>query len=122
MTNTKVTKAERYEHVSVHEPSNETVAILADGRRLNVCLQYHAVMPLATHADNCSQVTKMGGRCDCGLLADIDVEAILADARQHGLFGPAPKSPVADVIRQPATGKQPCPHCGSYCEGDCQAH
>jgi hypothetical protein len=117
-----MTRADKYEHVQTGRPYNETLAILADGRRLNVCVQYDCVMPLGDHAPDCDQLTKMGGRCTCGMLADIDVPAILADARDRGLFGPAPeiKLPVARTLpSDDARGL--CPKCHTCCNGDCDA-
>jgi len=79
---TEVKKAARWEHPH-YLPFNELIAVLGDGRKLSVCVQYHSVQPLGEHAPTCSMVTKMGGTCDCGLLDDIDVEAILADAKAY---------------------------------------
>jgi hypothetical protein len=102
---------------------NETVAVFADGTRANVCVQYSSVQPLGRHADDCEQVTKMGGRCTCGMLADIDVPALLADAKTNGKFGEAPKAP-APIIDEPAEthGFGWCDKCESYCFGDCEAN
>lgn len=70
--------------------SNETVAIFADGTSAHVCPQYGVVAPDGEHAADCEQMTTMGGSCTCGLLDDIDVEAVIAAARTSGKFGLAP--------------------------------
>jgi len=98
---------------------NETVAILDDGRKCVVNTQYETVSPLGKHADTCSQVTKVGGRCDCGLLDGIDVAALVADARKNGLRGEAPKPAVQPEPLMES--KSICPHCHTCCDGDCQS-
>jgi len=76
---------------------NETVVIFADGTKANVCVQYASVHPFGRHADDCEQITKMGGRCTCGKLDDIDIPALLADAKVNGKFGEAPKPEPTDA-------------------------
>ena len=99
---------------------SQTVATI-DGRKYTVNTQYCSVMPHGEHADDCDQITKMGGRCSCGMLDGIDVDALVADARVNGRFwmGQAPvfapatetaASPMADLV---------CPKCGTVCYGDC---
>jgi hypothetical protein len=98
---------------------NETVAIDEAGRRYAVNTQYATVHPQGKHAVTCSQVTKMGGRCDCGLLVGIDTTAMIADARLNGLFGPAPAPASAPAKEKNVKGI--CPQCHTYCNGDCQS-
>ena len=71
----------------------DTMATMADGRRVIVNTQHSRVDPLGQHAANCAQVTRMGGRCDCGLLDGIDCQALVADATKRGKFGRPPQSP-----------------------------
>jgi hypothetical protein len=106
-----------YEH-PMSGPKSETVATLDDGRVLTINTQYAVVLPHGKHAANCDQVCKMGGRCNCGLLDGIDVAALVADARLRGKFGPAPVVPVAKSV---TVADHTCPHCGTYCDGDCRA-
>ena len=68
---------------------SETVATVGGAAYL-VNTQYGHVAPLGQHARTCEQVTSMGGWCSCGLLRDVDVSTLVADARRHGLRGPAP--------------------------------
>lgn len=106
----------------------ETVAVFEDGTQAIVDCQYGVVLPLGKHADDCDQINKMGGRCTCGLLDGIDVEALVADARINGKRGfepvEAPKRTALDdeLDAEAASANQPCPHCGTYCYGDCQAN
>ncbi|MFA5054126.1 MAG: hypothetical protein WC565_08705 [Parcubacteria group bacterium] len=108
----------------------ETVATLSDGRICTINTQYGCVLPHGEHAEDCEQLTKMGGRCTCGLLDGIDVEALVADARANGKRGYAPEpEPTREQIdrywaietemdaRRRADGL--CPKCGTYCCGDC---
>jgi hypothetical protein len=104
----------------VNGASNETLAILDDGRRCVVNTQYGTVSPLGKHSDTCAQVTRMGGRCDCGLLDGINVIAIVADARKNGLRGEAPQEAPRSAVNIPES-KGVCPYCHTYCDGDCQA-
>lgn len=99
---------------------NETIATLEDGRTCLVNTQYGTVAPLGQHADTCDQVNTMGGRCDCGLSDGIDVAALVADARVHGLRGPAPQ-PTSTPAAELPKSRHVCPHCHTYCDGDCQA-
>lgn len=103
--------------------SNETVAIFADGSRAHVCPQYNAILPCGDHADDCDQLTTMGGRCTCGLLDDIDVPALLADAIARGKFGqaPVPRVEKTSYSNEPKRGDGWCDKCQSYCYGDCEA-
>ena len=78
----------RYEH-TINGRYNETLAILDDGRRIIVNTQYGICLPLGQHAETCAQVTKMGGVCDCGMLAGINITSLVADARDNGKMGPA---------------------------------
>ena len=68
----------------------DTIAILADGRRMDVNIQYGRVYPLGKHAEGCAQTTRIGGICDCGLLDGLDVRELVMDARTRGLFGERP--------------------------------
>ena len=52
-----------YEH-TVDGQYNQTIALLADGRRMMVNRQYGTVSPLGKHPDDCQQVTRMGGVCN----------------------------------------------------------
>lgn len=104
---------------------NETVATLDDGRVVTINTQYAVVLPHGKHADNCDQINKMGGRCNCGLLDGIDVEALVADARINGKRGerPVERKPEAPVkIDSSRLDKQLCPKCQTVCYGDCEAN
>ena len=83
----------------------ETVATLADGRVMTVDTQYSCVLAHGNHAKNCDQINKMGGRCNCGLLAGIDLPALVIEAREHGKFGRPEVAPVAKIeeIESPAS-------------------
>jgi hypothetical protein len=109
---------------------NETIATLDDGRVVTINTQYACVLPHGDHAEDCEQLTKMGGSCTCGLLDGIDVEAIVADARINGKRGRESKPTVSSAeierreraidemdARRRADGL--CPKCGTYCCGDC---
>ena len=85
----KITAATSYDY-TMSGGHAETMATLEDGRKLTVDTQYSWIAPHGDHADDCDQLTKMGGRCTCGLLDDIDTGALIADAREHGLFGSRP--------------------------------
>lgn len=104
----------------MNECGSTTVATLADGRIVSVDRRYGAVLPYGDHADDCDQINKMGGRCTCGLLDGIDCEALLADARINGKFGPRPvaRTPRVEI---PNDDPHVCPRCGTYCCGDCGA-
>jgi hypothetical protein len=116
---TEIKTATRYDY-----PANggyaDTVATLADGRRMLVNSQYADVSPYGVHAADCEQLTKMGGHCTCGLLAGIDVRSLVADARINGIFGAAPvkRSEIEDGIND-KTGI--CTYCHTYCHGDCRS-
>jgi len=92
---------------------NEIVAMLSDGRKMTVNTQYAVVKPWAEHKATCSYVTVMGGRCDCGLLDDIDVTALVEDARAY--VGAENKS---EKVRKAAEADKPikqvnrCGRCG----------
>lgn len=101
---------------------NMTVATLEDGRVMSVDLQYGVVLPRGTHAVGCDQTTKIGGRCNCGMLDGVDVDALVEHARQHGRRGPAPTRETEPTPRTIARDNAPCPKCGTWCEGDCHAH
>ena len=98
----------------------ETRATLDDGRVVTVNTQYAVVLPHGQHADTCAQLNRIGGRCDCGLLAGLDLAAIIADARANGKFGPEP-TPAAPALAEAVRPRGVCPRCGSYCCGDCQS-
>lgn len=102
---------------------NETVATIGD-RRYLVNTQYSAVYPIGVkHADTCEQICKMGGRCTCGLLAGVDTTALIVDGRANGKFGKEPQ-PVVIHEQEPVASRSNsgiCPHCHSYCYGDCTA-
>lgn len=108
----------------VNKAYNETLATLGDGRRFVINTQYKEVLPLGSHSEGCAQHN--WGRCDCGfndeMLAGIDTEAMIADARINGLFGAAPKA--ATKPGKPSTYEDNpgvCRLCDTYCDGDCQA-
>jgi hypothetical protein len=112
----------------------DTVATLADGRKLWINTQYSNVV--ARHAAGChkgpcsislSNVCAEGARrraaaCTCGALAGVDDVAMVADARINGKFGRPPvvraAAPVAAQIKH---GFGWCDKCESYCYGDCTA-
>jgi len=77
-----VTHAARYDY-PLGGQYNETVATLSDGRVVTIDTQYACVLPHGNHKADCDQINKMGGRCTCGLLAGIDVAALVADARER---------------------------------------
>ena len=109
-----------YEH-TVTGAFNETIAVLGDGRKININTQYNACMPLGDHAEDCDQINKMGGRCTCGLLDGIDTDALIADAKKHGKFGKAPIEKAArPAVEMPKS--HVCPKCKTYCYGDCEAN
>lgn len=130
MTTSTITTAAKYDYPASGHYA-ETVATLKDGRVVTVDTQYGAVLPHGRHADDCEQVTRMGGRCTCGLLAGIDVAALVADARLHGKRGAAPvavdtqrlaanrRGVAALEAMDAASGR--CPKCGTHCHGDCDA-
>ena len=92
---------------------NEIIATLTDGRTMTVNTQYGCVEPWANcggHKPTCSHITVMGGRCDCGLLDDIDVAALVDDAR---VFVHAEYE--AEKARQAAEDAKPI-DCTEYCE------
>ena len=124
----------RYEH-PMSGPRNTTIAILADGRVCAVDVQYGCVLPHGDHAADCGQ-RQIGGRCTCGLLggidvdalAQIDVDALVQHARAHGKFGLAPLAQPSRERRErnkkmlaemDAEADRRCPRCGTYCYGDC---
>lgn len=114
-------KVERYEHAASGGYA-DTVAVLADGRRLEINTQYSIISPLVAHSATCDQVCKMGGRCNCGLLDGVDAAALVAHARLHGKRGPAPLPPMEPRKLQPDTVRPGlCPLCRTYCCGDCRA-
>ena len=113
-----ITRADTYSHPANGE-RGMTEATLADGRKVTINTQYGVVQPHGSHADTCDQLTKIGGRCNCGLLDGIDVEALVADARERGKIGPAPRRQ-PEPVHVPAAS--PCPRCGTYCYGDCTAN
>ena len=69
----------------------ETIATLGDGREMLINCQYAVVYPLGPHPDNCSQLTEIGGRCNCGKLAGVDTAALVIEARESGKCGRAPR-------------------------------
>ena len=99
--------------------SNETVATLDDGRKLSINTQYSVVMPLGDHAADCDQINKMGGRCTCGKLAGVDVDALVADARINGKRGVAPTTQLVGAAKLDKHSPGWCDKCKSYCYGDC---
>ena len=109
----------------------ETEATLVDGRTMIVNKQYSRVFALHERGSTCPQVNKIGGKCNCGSLDGVDAAALVADARAHGKFGPRPRAPYVPSALEIAAEAEmaaahranpPCPHCHSYCYGDCQAN
>ena len=81
---------------------NETVATTDAGRQFIVCPQYEAVYPInVTHAENCDQINKMGGLCNCGHLENIDIRLLIDDAATNGKFGYAPVTPQKSISDSP---------------------
>ena len=78
--------ADHYEY-PFRERYNETVAVMPNGDRINIDVQYGVASPLGQHAADCSLKAKIGGRCDCGRLNGIDVPALIAEARDAGKIG-----------------------------------
>ncbi len=99
---------------------NETIATMDNGRQYVVNTQYATVHPIGKHHPACAQLVRMGGQCDCGLLTGINVETLVADARKNGKRGYAPK-PAAKPESSIPESKSVCPHCHTYCDGDCQS-
>ena len=97
---------------------NETEATLSDGRVVVINTQYGRVDVIGEHAATCGQLTQIGGHCTCGLLDGIDIAALVADAREHGLFG-APQRGECEPMDEAGTIPGTCPRCGSVCYGDC---
>lgn len=89
-----IRKAASYDYPTSRQ-YNETTATLEDGRVVTVNTQYGLVLPHGQHADDCDQTNKIGGRCTCGLLDGIDVDALVADARERGLRGAPPKPSIS---------------------------
>ena len=127
----RITSAASYEY-PLGGTYAETIATLADGRVVTINTQYACVLPHGNHAEDCEQLTKMGGRCTCGLLDGIDVEALVADARANGKRGrePRPEPTPAEIERRERVDAEfearrradgLCPKCGTYCCGDCEA-
>lgn len=127
----QITRAEKYEY-PMNGASAETIATLPGGRVVTVNAQYSCVLPHGDHAEDCEQLTKMGGRCACGLLDGIDVEALVADARANGKMGHAPKQEPSreEIARRERVDAEfeaqrradgLCPKCGTYCCRDCEA-
>ena len=74
----------------INDSYSQTTAILDDGRQMTVDTHRSLVIPMGTHADGCSVGDEPRGHCDCGALDGVDVEAMLADAKEHGKFGREP--------------------------------
>lgn len=110
-----ITTAAKYEYNKYLERS-QTQATLADGRVVMVDCRYNKVWTRVGHADTCACHSYQP--CDCGLLADIDTKALVADARAHGIFEP---SFIASVAVEDVPSKGVCPKCGTFCQGDCEA-
>lgn len=110
-----VTKAARYEYPA-NGAYNETIAILEDGRKLIVNTQYKAVRSFH-HADGCDAMMSVCGVCNC-VPANIDVEALVDDAKKRGRRGYAPMKKEA-VAEQREVDNRVCEKCGTYCDGDC---
>ena len=128
---TMISKAVSYDYPMGGQYA-DTVGTLEDGRVVTVDTQYRLVLPHGPHKVDCDQITKMGGRCTCGLLDGIDVAALVADARVNGKRGRKPEpTPSREEIernqreiaemdaRRARNGL--CPKCGTYCCGDCEA-
>ena len=78
----QITNAETYEY-PVSGNYAETVATLADGRRVSVDVQYDQVYPVGLTLT----------------LEGIDTAALVADARARGRFGRAPRAVETDRAR-----------------------
>ena len=108
-----------------HEDNDRTiVATMDDGRIMHVILQYGRVLPHGRHADDCEQVSRIGGHCTCGLLDGVDIDAVLAGARAYIRETPATPATqeTADDTQDTIPARRGlCPACGTYCYGDCEA-
>ena len=90
--NATITTATKYEYPENGRHS-ETIATLTDGRECIIDIRNDQVFvgSYRDHAADCAIRVSMGGRCNCHLIAGIDVESLLADARANGKFGRKPE-------------------------------
>ncbi len=114
----------------------DTIATLSDGRKLWINTQYSDVV--AKHADGCHKgqcslsvgnVCAEGSRrrqaaCTCGALTNVDITALLTDAKINGKCGPRPTAPAPKQVEPEIVKRGPgwCNKCHSYCYGDCEAN
>ena len=82
---------------------NQTIAILPQGRA-TINTQYGDVTACRDS--------------DPATLDGIDISALIAEAREHGKFGYAPRPRRPKVATPDGSA---CPICHTYCLGDCQA-
>ena len=100
---------------------SDTVATLADGRRVWVCTQ--SEQTTVRHSGDCaiSKQTAVYPKavCTCGSeLSPDDKAELIADARLNGKFGKAPKTAnKAESISE----LKVCSKCKTVCYGDCEA-
>jgi len=83
----------------INGASGDTVATLADGRKVTINTQYDCVEPRGHHADDCG-IRRMGGRCNCHMIEGIDCAALIQDAIANGKFGRHPKPEIDEATRE----------------------
>lgn len=125
------TSAISYDYMPVDGDSHyaDTQAIIG-GKQYAVNTQYGVVAPWRHLSNDCDMMQRMGGKCTCGAMDGIDVDAVLADARINGKFGLPPRPTesaehkaqrLADLAKLDKHGPGWCNKCKSYCYGDCEA-
>ena len=115
---------------------SQTTAII-DGQKYLINVAYETITPLVRHTADCDIKTKKslynndGIRvtCSCGAteaaMSKIeDKDTLIVAARASGKIGKAKikdEYPAYKPASSPKTANRPCPKCGTYCDGDCEA-
>jgi len=112
-----------YEHPNATQYSGcgiSTIGILPDGTRVAINTPYGQIWQIDVHHADPDARRQF---------SDAETAEIVAHAREHGKFGPlqaprrAPRQPnQATIDYERRVGSRVCPRCGTFCEGDCQAH